>query len=146
MINPFKEVNWRPDAAALRSFGKSWVIGFPTIAVALFFADRIRTGEWHATFPFFLGGIGAAAGLLFWLLPAAGKPFHVVWYALASCIGLVIGNVVLSLVFWVFVAGLGMLKRMFGKPAIRQGPDLTATTYWIDAPPPPKPTRYYSQF
>ena len=35
MINPFKELNWKPDRTELKKFGISLVIGFPIIAVIL---------------------------------------------------------------------------------------------------------------
>lgn len=146
MLNPFKEVNWNPDTAARRKFAVSLVVGFPCIALILLLAGWLRTGAWNPGFPLRLGGLGAAAGILFYVLPAIAKPFYVAWYALACCIGLVMGNVLLGVVFFVFVTGIGLLKRLGGKQAIRKTCDRTATTYWIDAPPSPDPKRYFSQF
>ena len=111
MVNPFKEVNWNPDTAALRTFARSLV-----------------------------------AGVLFYAAPVIAKPFYIVWYAFACCIGLVVGNVLLGLIFYVLVTGIGLLKRLGGRQAIRKTPDPQAGTYWVDAPPAPEPKRYYRQF
>ena len=146
MLNPFKEVNWNPDTAARRTFAKSLVVGFPCLAVVLLLASHFTGKVWNFGPALKLGGIGAAAGVLFYVVPAIAKPFYVVWYALACCIGLVVGNVVLALIFYVLVTGIGLVKRLGGRQAIRKAPDRQAKTYWIDAPPPSNPKRYHSQF
>ncbi len=146
MLNPFKEVSWSPDTAARRTFAKSLVIGFPCLAVVLLLAGYLSGKGWNFGPPLKLGGIGAAAGVLFYVMPASAKPFYVVWYALACCIGLIVGNVLLALIFYVLVAGIGLIKRLGGQQPIRKTPDRLAKTYWIDAPPAPEAKRYYRQF
>lgn len=146
MLNPFKEVNWQPDTAARRTFAKSLVIGFPCVAFVLLLAGWLAGKGWNVPFALKLGGLGAATGVLFFAVPAIAKPFYVVWYALACCVGLVVGNVVMALIFYLLVTGIGLLKRLGGRQAIRKTPDRRASTYWIDAPPAPEPNRYYRQF
>ena len=146
MLNPFKEVNWQPDTAARRTFAKSLVIGFPCLAVVFLLAGFVAGKGWNVSFALKLGGIGAAAGVLFYAAPAIARPFYVAWYALACCIGLVVGNVVLALIFYVLVTCTGLVKRLGGRQPIRKTPDRQAETYWIAAPPTPKANRYYSQF
>ncbi len=146
MVNPFKEVNWNPDTAALRTFAKSLVVGFPCLAVAFLLIGWFGGKGWNVSFALKLGGLGAAAGVLFYAVPALAKPFYLVWYALACCIGLVVGNVLLGLIFYVLVTGIGLLKRLGGRQAIRKSPNPQADTHWVDAPPAPEPKRYYRQF
>lgn len=146
MVNPFKEVNWNPDTAALRTFARSLVIGFPCIAVAFLLAGFLAGKGWNLSFALKLGGFGAVAGVLFYAAPGIAKPSYIVWYALACCIGLVVGNVVLALIFYVLVTGIGLVKRLFGSQPIRKTPDPQAKTYWLAAAPPSNPKRYFSQF
>ena len=146
MVNPFKEVNWNPDTAARRTFAKSLVIGFPCLAVVLLLAGYTTGKGWNVGLALKLGGIGAAVGVLFYALPVIARPFYVVWYALACCIGLIVGNVVLALIFYVLVTGSGLVKRCVGSQVIRKAPDLLAKTYWLDAPTAADPKRYFSQF
>ena len=146
MLNPFKEVNWHPDTAARRTFAKSIIIGFPCVALVYLLAGWLAGAGWNVSFALKLGGLGAGAGGLFYAVPAVAKPFYVVWYALACCIGLVVGNVVLAMIFYVLVTGIGLLKRLGGRQPIRKTPDRLAKTYWIDAPPAPEAKRYYRQF
>ena len=146
MVNPFKEVNWRPDTAEKRTFGKSLVIGFPILAIVFLGLLRLRTGGWEADIPMRLAGYGAAVGILFMLIPQIATPFYVVWYALACCIGLVVGNILLGIVFYLLVGGIGLVMRMIGRDTMHKKPDPNAKTYWRDARQPTDPKRYFSQF
>lgn len=146
MLNPFKEVNWQPDTAARRTFAKSLIIGFPCVAVVFLLAGKLAGGAWNPGFALRLGGFGTAAGVLFYAVPGIAKPFYVTWYALACCVGLVMGNLLMGLLFYVFVTGLGLAKRAFGSQPIRKTVDRQAATYWHPAPPIPDSKRYYSQF
>ena len=146
MVNPFKEVNWHPDTAALRTFARSLVIGFPCLAVVLLLAGYFSGRGWQPVPSLKLGGFGAATGLLFYVLPGIARPFYFVWYAFACCMGLVIGNLMLAAIFYVLVTGIGLAKRLVGRPAIRKTPDPALKTYWLDAPPASNPKRYFSQY
>ncbi|MFT4691551.1 MAG: hypothetical protein ACI9OD_003776 [Limisphaerales bacterium] len=146
MVNPFKEVNWKPDNAEKRTFGKSMVIGFPILAIVFLLILRAKNGVWETGFPIQLAAYGAGAGVLFMLIPQIASPFYVVWYSLACCIGLVVGNVLLGFVFYVMFAGIGMVMRLFGRDAMQKRFDRNAETYWRDANQPTDPKRYYRQF
>jgi hypothetical protein len=146
MLNPFKEVNWNPDVAARRKFAKSLIIGFPCVALFFFFVTWLKTGLWQIGFPLRLGGIGAGMGVVLWFVPAMARPFYVVWYTLACCIGLVVGNVLLGVIFYGLVTGIGLAKRLRGRQSIRKTADPATTSYWIDAPPAADPRRYFNQY
>jgi hypothetical protein len=146
MVNPFREVNWNPDTAERRTFAKILIIGFPCLAVIFLMAGYLAGKGWNTSFALKLGGFGAAAGVIFYVLPAIARPFYVVWYAVACCIGLIVGNVVLSLIFYTLVTGIGLARRVVGSGGLCKTPDRQASSYWITAPPAPDPKRYYSQF
>jgi hypothetical protein len=146
MINPFKEVNWTPNTEERRSFGISLIIGFPCLALFWLVVGWFSSGEWHFAMAAKLGGTGSGLGVLIYLIPAIARPFYVLWYCFACCIGLVMGNVILSAVYFIFVTGLGLIMRVFGKKPIRKTLDKAATTYWLDAAQPTDPRRYFHQF
>lgn len=146
MLNPFKEVNWNPDTAARRKFAVSLIVGFPCLALLSFLANWLRAGVWLPGFALRLGGLGAAAGVIFYALPSICRPFYVVWYAVACCMGLVMGNVLFGLIFFLLVTGIGLMRRLGGRQAIVKTCDRAAATYWLEAPPAPPPQRYFSQF
>ncbi len=145
MMNPFADVNWNPDTRARKKFAVSLIIGFPVIAVLLAGVSYLKTH--HVThFPLWLGGIGFAVGIILWLLPQIAKPFYVVWYFLGCCIGIIVGNVLFSLFFFLVFTPLGLLLRLRKNPPITKSFDKSAKTYWRDAEKTVDLKRYYRQF
>lgn len=147
MINPFKEINWKPSAADLRKFAWSLVIGFPVIAVIFFIAKWITT--WALPDPRFfllLGGIGAAIGLLCLLVPFLARPLYYVWYALAACIGIVVANLLFALIFYVLFTPMGLFMRVIGRDALNLKFRRGTASYWVNAPPAPPASQYFSQY
>ena len=145
MMNPFAETNWNPDLPARRKFAVSLIIGFPVIAVVFALVSYLKT---HAIghFPLWLGGIGFAVGIILWLLPQIAKPFYIAWYFLGCCIGIVVGNVLFALFFYLVFTPLGLLLRLRKNPAITKGFNKSAKTYWRNAEKQIDLKRYYRQF
>ncbi|MEI8341464.1 MAG: hypothetical protein WCH43_08030 [Verrucomicrobiota bacterium] len=145
MLNPFTEVNWKPGLAEKRKFAVSLIIGFPSLAA---FFSLVNWLSGHPVKPFFLylGGIGFAVGVVLWLLPALAKPFYLVWYFIASCMGFVIGNLLLSLFFFIIISPIGLLVRSLGRLSLRKGFDKQSSSYWCDAEKVVDLKRYYRQF
>lgn len=147
MINPFKEINWRPAATDLRKFAWSLVIGFPCIAVFFFVAKWIASGALPPPrFFLLLGGIGSATGLVCLLVPIIARPLYYVWYALAACMGIVMANLLFSLLFYGIFTPMGLFMRIIGRDALRLKFRRGTASYWMDAPPPPPPSQYFSQY
>ncbi len=146
MINPFRDVDWRPNREKRRAFAISLMVGFPIIAMLLLIGGYLRGHGWNLPVTLAVGGGGAAAGALFWLLPGIARPFYVAWYFIACSIGIVVANVLMATVFYVFVAGLGLVMRVVGRKGLTKTVDRTASTYWIDAGPRPGRARYFRQY
>ena len=146
MMNPFKEVNWRPGLAEKRRFALSLVVGFPCVAVGLLLLRRFMAGTWDFATPSYIAGAGVLVGTVLWLLPAIARPFYVLWYGLACSISIVVGNVLFLGFYFTIVTGIGLLLRTFGRAPLKRGIDKAAASYWHDAEPAPKADRYYTQF
>src|SRR5580765_5971293 len=112
MLNPFKDVNWNPGTRERRKFALSLMIGFPAIATIFSLLGWFAKHTWK---PFFLwlGLVGFALGLVFWLLPQISRPFYVVWFFIACCMGIVMGNLVLVVFFFLALTPMGLLMRAF---------------------------------
>jgi hypothetical protein len=146
MMNPFEDVSWNPDRAERRSFAKSLIIGFPCLAAVWLVVGYLRGHGWRIDSSLLIAGIGAGAGLVLLAIPAIVRPFYVVWYAIACSIGLVVGNLLMGLVFYVFISGLGLVMRLFGRRGMSTGLNRSASTYWLDTGPAPDAKRYFRQF
>ena len=146
MFNPFREVNWRPSLAERRTFGWSLVIGFPSLAAALLLATGLWSGTWHVVPYLWLGGCGLAAGALFAAIPLLAKPFYLLWYFLACCIGTVVGNTLLAAFYFLIVTPVGVAMRAFGRQAVPKSFDGRARSYWVDVEKQDDVKDYYRQF
>ena len=146
MVNPFKEVSWNPDLAERRKFGKSFVIGWPCIALLLLAIFRLKFGEWHTILAMHVAGWGAGFGVICWLVPGIATPLYRVWYFFACCIGFVLGNVLLGILFYVLFGCVGLFMRLIGRDALQRRFDHDADSYWRNVNQPENPKRYYCQY
>jgi hypothetical protein len=145
MMNPFKDVSWNPTPAEKRKFALSLIIGFPAIAIFFGVVNRISTHAWR---PFFLwlGIIGASVGIILWLIPQIARPFYVVWYFVACCVGFIVGNVIFGLIFYGLFTPFGLLRRLLAPNAFSKGFDRSKTSYWQPVEKVVDVKRYYRQF
>ncbi len=145
MMNPFKDVNWNPGRAEKRKFALSLIIGFPAIAIVFSLITWLAKHSWK---PFFLwlGVIGLAAGIVLRLLPQIARPFYVAWYFVACCMGIVLGNVVFGLLFYLIFTPFGLLRRAMSREPFSKSFDKSKPSYWEPAEKVVDLKRYYRQF
>jgi hypothetical protein len=146
MFNPFREVNWRPSLVERRKFGWSLVIGFPSLAAALLLAGRLWSGTWRVAPFLWLGGCGLAAGALFVAIPRLARPFYLLWYFLACCIGAVVGNTLLAAFYLLVITPIGATMRVFGRQAVTKTFDGRVGSYWVDVEKTNDVKDYYRQY
>ncbi len=145
MLNPFKDVNWNPGLPERRKFAVSLVIGFPVIAIVLAIVTRLGTHQWNEFF-LWLGVIGLAVGVVLWIVPQIARPFYMVWYFFGCCVGIVMGNVLLSAFYYLVITSFGLVMRAAGRDPLRRKFDRSTPTYWQDAEKVVDLKRYYRQF
>lgn len=145
MMNPFKEVNWKPGTPELRSFGRSLMIGFPIIAAVLFISTALRT--WSVPiWTLWVALCGLGAGALCRFVPTVATPFYYIWYGFGCTMGLIVTNVVISAIYYLVFSPIGFFLRATGRdPMERQflPPD---ETYWKDAEKITDAERYFRQY
>lgn len=145
MLNPLKEIDWRPDRQARRRFGRSLMIGFPIVAVGMAILTRLAADQWKPGF-LWLGAMGFAVGFFSWAFPAIARPFYLVWYGLGGAVGFVMGNTLLSLTYYLLLTPIGLALRLCGRAPLKKGFDKQRASYWAEAPRSQDPQRYYRQF
>ena len=78
-------------------------------------------------------GFGAAAAALLLtglLFPAGARAFHAAWMRIAHALGAINSRIILSAAFYLALAPLGLLTRLFGRdPLDRRGPK--RDSYWV---------------
>ena len=132
MINPFDDVNWRPDENKLRSFGRSMLLGFSGLSVLVLVLNLFHLPlDESVAIPAVL----FLAGVFFFLVSRLGAPvalpFYWVWYALAGAIGIVMANLLLLLFFYVFFTVFAVLFRIAsGRDPLSLGKDPNVRTWW----------------
>jgi hypothetical protein len=146
MINPFKEVNWHPGPAEKRKFAWSLVIGFPCLAIALFLLRRVTSGSWAPEPALWLGGVGTGVGILLLAAPVLAKPLYVAWYAVASCIGFVVSNLLVTGFYFLILTPIGLLLKASGRAPLPKRPNKGEASYWREAEQVADAKRYFSQF
>jgi hypothetical protein len=137
MINPFKEMNWKPGEDDILAYGRSMLIGFSVIA-ALFLVVGLFSqpfDEVVAT-PMVIFLIGFFIYVLSHLGSDVCKPVYFVWHFLAACLGIVVANLMLFLFFYLFFSPIAILARWTtGRDPLKLRKDPEAKTFWIDAKP-----------
>jgi len=113
----------KTDTATLRKFGL--VVGGVFVLIGLLFLWRHPNRTPYFGWP---GGVLMMAGAV---LPRALKWVYVGWMSLAFVLGFVMAHVILILLFYLTIAPIGLMARLFGKDFLRLKLDRTAASYWI---------------
>jgi hypothetical protein len=112
-----------PNRRELRKFGL--VVGGVFGALGLLLLARGRTSA-----PWFLA---PGTVLLFFgaLWPRVLKPVYIVWMSLAIVLGFAVSQVILTLVFFLVFAPLGLVARCAGRDFLNRKLDPQAASYWV---------------
>ncbi len=133
------DISWRPDARALRKFGVVVIVGLALIGIA---------------FQFWLDEVSVAYGLYITAavlgLPALtgtviALPGYWLWMGFAFVMGNIMGRVLLTAIYFLMFAPIGLVRRMLGndKLSLRRPP---VDSYWNDMEGEGESTRYERQF
>ena len=120
----FQHVHWNPSQTELRRFGRAMLIGFAVIG--LFVAWR--QGQF-GTATFTLWGIGAALAVVA-VIPALGKLAYLAIYVVTGIVGFAVSRIILTGIFYVLFAPLGLLLKAMGKDFLRARRN-PAETEWV---------------
>ncbi len=147
MINPFKEINWNPDSAALKSFGRTILSGCVVIAAILgawtgwgkaLAADTFRL-------PAILIGIGLVVFILTRIPGRAALPVYRLWFAVGASIGIVISNLFLIIFYYLFFTPLALALRLAGRDPLKLKKP-TRNTNWQEHRQIKDLERYFKQY
>ncbi|MBM4337229.1 MAG: hypothetical protein FJ108_15205 [Deltaproteobacteria bacterium] len=143
------EINLRPDARTLRQFGFIALGGFGLLALLAWngwLAFAYLGEASRASVALALAALAAVSGLFSLVFPKANLPIYLGLTIAAFPIGFVLSYVIMGTLFYVVIAPIGLLMRVFGHDPMdrRFRPD--AKSYWLDARPQRPRDSYFKQF
>ena len=115
------EVNRTPSRRQLRQFGLACLLALPLIA--WLGGSGNTTLGWTAT----IGLLIAITGLA---RPEALKPIFVVLSYVVAPIGMLVGEILMVLVYFLVFLPIGLLFRLFRVDPLERRIDRSAKTYW----------------
>ena len=129
MINPFKEINWNPDRKALRSFGRTLVIG-GVIGDVLFGLLSAMNGNDKLAIIQNVFTTIAIIGVPIWILPGKWAiPVYRLWFVLGASIGIVLSNLTLILFYYLFFTPIALTLKLTGRDPLQLRAPTADTSY-----------------
>ena len=135
------EINWRPSSKDLRVFATACLV----FAVGFGIVFWVNLGA-VGTISKVLFVVGPVLFILGMIWPPSLRFLYIGLSLIALPIGLVIGNVLMAIVYYLLVTPIGLVFKLIGRDPMNRKLDPEASTYWIRRPPPAEPGRYFRQF
>ena len=114
-------INWDPTDRQLRQFSLACLIVFP------FMTWLWRGGPSAIGFAL---GIGCLCVLGGWLKPQSLRPLYLMLSLIAAPIGIVVGEILLLLIYFVVMVPIGLVLRLRRRDALQLKLDRSAESYW----------------
>ena len=130
------EFNWQPTDRQLRQFGAislvalplvGWLWGVSTVAIAV------------------LASVGLLIAALGYVIPKSIQPLFVFLMAIATPIGMVIGELAMIMIYFGMFVPLAVCFRLIGRDVLDRKIDRAAKTYWQPKKQPQSVASYYRQ-
>ncbi|MHC4952606.1 MAG: hypothetical protein ACYTGZ_01855 [Planctomycetota bacterium] len=144
-------IDWSPDDAGYRRFGRTLFIGFSIIGLLVwafggsFAATRESGGIVWGPLPWFVL-IPGAIMLLAWVAPRAAQPFYLAWMAVAFVMGTIISTVLLAAIYWILFGFVSLCFRLKGRDRLRIKPAAGGDSRWVNRGDTIPRERYERQF
>ena len=148
MINPFEQINWKPEEKDLKSFAKSLFIGFIVIGTIIFAINCFKMPFQKALF---LHGMFAVGGIVVFLIsqmiPKILIPLYYPWFFISACIGIVVSNLILTMFFYLFFTPFAIgMKLLTGRDPLQLRRKTDAKSYWCTCRQNKDLSRYLKQY
>jgi len=144
------DIDWKPSARLLRSFGFIGLLAFAVVAGIVEWKHKV------IIFPItdsavpmtrnILLALAGYCGLFAVIMPRALLPIYVTLTAVGYPIGLVVSFTVMLIIYFLVITPIGVAMRLVGRDPMRRKLDPAAGSYWIKRTPPADVRRYYRQF
>ena len=106
-----------------QKFGIMTGMVFGFISILLFWKSK-------GSAPYFLG-MSVGLIILGWIIPQALKYLHLVWMSFAVVMGYIMSRLILTLLYFMLFAPVGVVTRIVGKDLLKEKWDKNSDSYWI---------------
>jgi hypothetical protein len=134
------DAKWNPSVRELRQFGGIWL---PLFLGLLGILLGYHQQTWAIT-----AGLGILALLISMLgltCPSLFRPVFIAWTALFYPVGWTVSHLLLAAAFFVIMAPVGSLMRLFGYDPMGRSFERSCKTYWVPHNPGGDRSRYFRQ-
>lgn len=147
MINPFLQINWKPDNGEIKKFGRTILIGLIIISFLIGVFSFYRTGVTAWRPALILALIGIIVFILSSLAPKAALPLYYIWFLIAASIGIVISNILLTAFYYLFFSPFSVIiHKLSGYDPLKLNKSMERKTYWFEHKPRKDLKSYYKQY
>ncbi len=143
------ELDLRPDERTLRHFGWIALGGFGFLAVIAWFEVLIFSfglGAARVPVAAACGSVALVSALFSLVYPRANLGIYLAATIVTYPIGFVMSYVIMGVLFYLIIAPIGLLLRLFGTDPMERHILADVESYWLDAPPPRPRASYFKQF
>lgn len=143
------EINWKPDDRTLRQFGFIALVGFGFVAAIAWFEVLVFSfglGAAREPVAIVFGALAGVSALFSLVYPRANLPIYVGITIATYPIGFVLSYVLMGTLFYLIIAPVGLVLRLFGKDPLERKILPGAETYWVDSPAARPADSYFKQF
>ena len=131
------KLNRNPDTKQLRQFGVIGMLGLPLIGWLVSGGETVLALSVSC---------GLMMGIAAWLSPQILKYAFVALSIITFPIGIVVGELVLLVIYYVVFFAVGLCCRVTGRDALGLKFDRTADSYWTEKQKCDKLESYFRQF
>jgi hypothetical protein len=131
-------IDWRPEPTALRSFGRTVIIGMTLIAAVLaWWVGKREAGIVALCVGLVIGGAGLTGTRL-------ALPGYWLWMGVAFVMGNITSAVLMGTLYFLVVTPMALLVTLSGRDRLRLKRRATAS-HWVDLPAPPAVAAEYER-
>jgi hypothetical protein len=134
----WKDIPRNPSPRTLRQFAAAWLIFIGLSAV-----QQYR--HHHQTAGLVLASIALLGGVAGLIQPVLLRRIFVTWMILAFPIGWFVSQVMLVLMYYIFLTPLALAFRLTGRDVLFRKPQSNRSTYWLAKEAPRDVRSYFRQ-
>jgi hypothetical protein len=134
------DIPFQPTEKALRQFAAAWLVFFLCFGAHQYLArGHHRLGLAVGLLAVFVGGLGLVR-------PAAVRWLFVTWMVLAFPIGWLMSQLMLLMMFYLFITPVALFLRLRGRDLLWRRPTPGQTSFWRPKETPRDVQSYFRQY